>query len=63
MACTENQCLSCDWFEFENLSRRKCPRCGGRVKAFFDEEGDHSEREDLDREDIDVDSIAMDDTI
>lgn len=59
MACTENQCLRCDWYEFENRVRRRCPQCGGRVKAFFDEGSDHFEREDLDMEDVDVETIAM----
>lgn len=43
MACMEHYCdnRQCDWSAMDNESHKKCPKCGGKVISFFDEEGDH----------------------
>lgn len=40
MACMENICQDhvCGWSQFSNESFTECPRCGGKVLNYFDEE-------------------------
>lgn len=40
MACIENICSNhtCEFHQFSNESLTECPRCGGKVLNFFDEE-------------------------
>lgn len=41
MACLEYSCAACGWGDVTNSLIRHCPRCGGALQRFFDEEGDH----------------------
>lgn len=43
MACMEHHCMNfqCDWFEMDNELHDKCPKCGAKVRSYFDEENDH----------------------
>lgn len=42
MACIENICANdkCDFYKFENEVMKMCPRCGGAMLTYFDEELD-----------------------
>jgi len=41
MACMEHICIQqkCGWYVIDNQSHKCCPRCGGPVRSYFDEEG------------------------
>lgn len=45
MACINNMCKDdfCMWNQFSNLLLQECPRCGGGLINFFDEEADEHE--------------------
>lgn len=44
MACMEHVCTECPWSICDNVaSHVECPKCGGDVHSFFDEEMDHDE--------------------
>jgi len=45
MACMEHECDDCGWFTMDNNARnpKYCPRCGGDVRHYWDEEGDHDD--------------------
>lgn len=39
MACMAHVCKECGWEEEDNEpGPKKCPKCGGKVNHFFDEE-------------------------
>lgn len=46
MACMEHTCTECSWSAFNNRSFiAACPKCGGKVQSFWDEQQDHDEHE------------------
>jgi hypothetical protein len=40
MACVDNDCTQCDWFNVSNRMIDYCPECGARVNNTFDEDPD-----------------------
>jgi hypothetical protein len=37
MACLELVCAACEWHDMSNKIIEACPKCGTKVRAFFDE--------------------------
>ena len=48
MACLDFQCQNpkCDWVDGGNHKITICPKCGGNVSVFFDEEYDVADARD-----------------
>jgi predicted nucleic acid-binding Zn-ribbon protein len=52
MACMEHACTKCDFAAFNNVPRmHSCPKCGGPVQSFFDEDPADDDR-DIDSDDV-----------
>ena len=41
MACMEHICFKCNWWFMDNTTRKLCPKCGTKIRSYFDEEADH----------------------
>lgn len=56
MACMENVCENhvCSFQQFSNEVIKVCPRCGGKVLNFFDEDLEHESPSGDDYDDIDM---------
>lgn len=50
MACLEYACTKCNWLDFGNRAVNTCPKCGAKVRTYFDEMPERDEDTEYDGE-------------